>query len=79
MSAGRQPSPKTGNRRRITARLGMTRTAATAPTMVEVSLPPIEASTPSGMNTSIAMPSAPKLKPRWTSTACWKRPAFWTM
>jgi len=29
MSAGRQPSPKIGNRRRITARLGITRTAAT--------------------------------------------------
>ena len=59
--AGRQPSPKTGNSRRMTARLGMTRTAATAPTSAEVSFPPIDASTPIGMNTSMAMPSAPKL------------------
>ena len=74
--AGSQPSPKTGNSRRITARLGMTRTAATAPTSVEVNFPPIDASTPIGMNMSMAMPSAPKLNKRWTSMACWTRLAF---
>jgi hypothetical protein len=68
--AGFQPSPKNGSNSRMTARLGMTRTAATAPTMVDVNLPPNEARIPSGMKISMAIDSAPKLSPRCTSSAC---------